>query len=159
MCYIINKKWNTLEACSKDSSVLTCMNNVLNSVSSYCIHNDVQSAVVRRGNTDHYVLHCFTRVCLCARNIKTPVYVCVSVFLQQLQNKGSVISHHLSPSITNSRAFPFPQGCEWLKAWDISVILQWFRNGPNVKWYRIRLTAPDWVSRQTGCMSKCLCWT
>lgn len=80
------------------------------------------------------------------------MFVCLCL-LQQLQKEGNVISHPFLPSVTNLLTFPFPQGCEWLKAWDISVILTWFRNRPNVKWYSIRLTAPDWLRRQAICQS------
>lgn len=130
MCYIINKHWNTLEDCSKDSSVLTSMNSVLYSVCSYCIDNYVQSAVVRQGNNDHNVLYCFVHVCVCMWETlrRLFMFACLCLFERVTERWQCIFSSSL-PSITNLQTFPFAQGCEWLKAWDISVILQNLETG------------------------------
>lgn len=124
MCYIINKICHTQRDDSKDSSALTSMNYVLYSVSACCIHDDVVLTITGR---------LFADVCMCQEH-KENAYLCLCLFATVANRKWNLISHHHDYQLT----FSFPQGCKWLKARDISVILWWFRNGSNV-------TTLDWL--------------
>lgn len=120
MCYIINKICNTQEDRSNDSSLLTSMKNVLYSVS-LILHP--QWCPICPGEAICTTLQMCAIVCIWGTfKERLLMFLSVYVFLQQLQKEGNIMLHHFFLSVTNSLTFPSPQGCEWLKAWDISVI-------------------------------------
>ena len=79
--------------CTNVSSVLTSMNNILYSVFSYYILNDVQSAVVRQCTTSQ--MHVYEE------HLRKCLLMCLGayVFLQEMQKGGNVISYHFLASI------------------------------------------------------------